>query len=199
MSEEIAQDLNKLANLQGKTLYSVINEIGAQALEAERLGFSLEDAIRARCLLQSAKRSRKVLVNQDLWYYASSQAMRTSKGKWLRLVGDSARWDSNVFLSGQESTKGQGAFVDSVKRLVADFFWDCTDFSLEAKGESPESLALRVAFVPEMPLEHTQALFKVFEGMLNVHGFVATDSTVGPGFLAISFRHVRESQTASKG
>ena len=49
---------------------------------------------------------------------------------------------------------------------------------------------MRLAFVPEMPLEHTQGLFKAFEGMFNAHGFVVTDSMVKPGFLAVTFKKV---------
>lgn len=64
MNEEIAQDLNKLANMSGKTLYSLINEIGIQAIEANRQGFTLEEAVKAKKLVQSARRSRMVLVNQ---------------------------------------------------------------------------------------------------------------------------------------
>src|SRR5271154_1788637 len=103
MNEEIAQELNKLANMSGKTLYSLINEIGIQALEAHRQGFGLEEAVAAKKLMQSATKSRMVLVNQDLWYFASSKAMNASKGRWLKLIRDSAQWQANVFLSGSSA------------------------------------------------------------------------------------------------
>jgi hypothetical protein len=119
MNEDIAQELNKLANMQGKTLYSLINEIGICALEANRQGFSLEDSVAAKKLVQSAKRSRMVLVNQDLWYFASSQAMKASKGRWLKLIRDSAQWQANV-LAGSSDAE----FIGSVRRLLEDFFWD---------------------------------------------------------------------------
>lgn len=184
MNEEIAAELNKLANMQGKTLYSLINEIGLQALEANRQGFTLEEAVKAKKVLQSARRSRMVLVNQDLWYFASSQSMRVSKAKWLKLIRDSAQWESNVFLNGSNDAE----FIASVKRLLADFFWDCSEVRLDE--EDAENLALRIAFVPEMPLEHTEGLFKAFEGMFNTHGYVATASNVEPGFLTIAFKKV---------
>lgn len=185
MNEDVAQDLNKLANLSGKTLYSLINEIGIQALEANRQGFSLEEALTAKKLVQRAKRSRMVLVNQDLWYFASSEAMKASKNKWLKLIRDSAQWQANVFL-----TDSSGAeFVESVRRFLTDYFWDCGEVRLE-EGEHGENLALRIVFVPEMPLEHTQGLFKAFEVMFNVHGYVVTASTVEPGFLDIALKKV---------
>src|SRR5271169_952779 len=185
MNEEIAQELNRLANLQGKTLYSLINEIGLYALEANKNGFSLEDAVKAKKLEQRERRSRMVVVNQDLWYFASSQAMRTSKKKWLDLIRDYAQWQANVFLTGQNDTE----FIESVKRLLADFFWDCGEARLE-EGRRGEDLALRLAFVPEMPLGHTQGLSKAFEGMFNAHGYMATDSIIEPGFLSIAFKKV---------
>ena len=185
MNEDIAQELNRLANLQGKTLYSLINEIGTHALEANRQGFSLEDAVAAKKLMQSARRSRMVLVNQDLWYFASSQAMKASKNKWLKLIRDSAQWQANVFLAGSSDAE----FIASMRGLIADFFWDCGEVRLE-EGQGGENLALRLAFVPEMPLEHTQGLFKAFEVMFNAHGYLVTDSMVEPGFLAVTFKKV---------
>ncbi|MDA4115443.1 MAG: hypothetical protein OK442_02675 [Thaumarchaeota archaeon] len=187
MNEDIAQELNKLANLSGKTLYSLINEIGIYALEANRQGFSLEDALAAKKMVQRARRSRMVLVNQDLWYFASSQAMKASQSKWLKLIRDSAQWQANVFLT--SSTEKE--FIESVRKLLTDFFWECGDVKLEPQGA--DGLAMRLAFVPEMPLEHTQGLFKAFEGMFNAHGYVVTESMVKPGFLTITFKKVNGS------
>jgi hypothetical protein len=193
MNEDIAQELNRLANMSGKTLYSLINEIGIYALEANKQGFSLEDAVKAKKLVQSARRSRMVLVNQDQWYFASSEAMKASKTRWLKLIQDSAQWQANVFLNGSSDAE----FIESVRRLLTDFFWDCGDARLE-RGQHGEDLALRLAFVPEMPLEHTQGLFKAFEGMFNAHGYVATESTVEPGFLTISFKKVDQRVSPKK-
>ncbi len=197
MSEEVAQELNKLANLQGRTLYSLINEAGMQAIEAYRQGFGLEEAVAAKKLVRSARRSRMVLVNQDLWYFASSQAMRHSpKDKWTRMVRNSAQWDANIFVVGEDGSAEftEEKFVASVSRFVEDFFWDCSEIRL-GKTESGDGLALRLAFVPEMPQEHTQGLFKLFEGLFNAHGYVATDSTVKPGFLRASFKRINQKDT----
>lgn len=184
MNEDIAQELNRLANLQGKTLYSVINEIGNSALQANKQGFSLEEAVAAKKLVESVKRSRMVLVNQDLWYFASSQAMKGSKTTWLKLIRDCAQWQANVFLA----TASDAEFVVSVKQFLKDIFWDCSDVRLEAQPDG--NLGLRLAFVPEMPLEHTQGLFKAFEVMFNTHGYVVVDSMVEPGFLTIAFKKI---------
>jgi hypothetical protein len=187
MNEDIAQGLNKLANMSGKTLYSLINEIGTSALEANKQGFSLEDAVAAKKSMQSARRSRMVLVNQDLWYFASSQAMKASKNRWLKLIRDCAQWQANVFLTGSSDKE----FVESVRTLLADLFWDCGDVKLE-EGQGGDSLVMRLAFVPEMPLEHTEGLFKTFECMFNAHRYVVTDSMVKPGFLAVTFKRVND-------
>jgi len=183
MNEEIAQELNKLANSEGKTLYSLINEMGSRAVEAKRRGFDLEGAVRAKQLLQTARKSRMVLVNQDLWYFASSLASRTSKNKWLKLVRNSAQWQSSVFLNGAN----ESALVESLRNLIGDFFWDCTELRLEP-GQSRQDLELTAIFVPEMPLDHTHVVFKALEVMLNVQGYVAIDSVVKPGYLNISFK-----------
>jgi len=69
--------------------------------------------------------------------------------------------------------------------------------SLEEKTGENENMVLRLAFVPEMPMEHTRTLFKFFEGMFNTHGYAAVDSTVEPGFLMISFKRVDQKAPAT--
>jgi len=193
MNEDIAQELNRLANLSGKTLYSLVNEIGVFAIEASKNGFTLEDAVRARKLVERAKRSRMVLVNQDLWYFASTQALRASKSRWLKRVQDCAQWQSNVFLA----SSGDKEFIDSMRGFLADFFWDCAESRID-EVDGTRHLSMRLAFVPEMPRDHAQGLFKAFEEMFNSHGYAAIDSTVEPGFLKVSFKKVDERISAKK-
>ena len=193
MNEDIAIELNRLANSTGKTLYSLTNTIGANALEAHNLGFNLEEAVACKKLLRSARNSRMVLVNQDMWYFASSLAMRTSKSAWLKMIRNTAQWQSNVHLSESDNTE----LVASVKRFLSDFVWDCSEAKF-AVSNGGEAVAMKLAFVPEMPLEHTQGLFKAFEGMFNAHGYVATLSTVGPGYISAEFKHMAPTQSARK-
>ena len=191
MSEDVAVGLNRLANTQGRTLYSLINDLGTCALEAGRLGFSLEEAVAALKFVQSAKKSRMVIVNQDLWYFASAQAMAASKGDWTKLVQKSGQWDANVLLGGREDQRSgetEEEFVASVKKFAADYLWDCSDVRLEREKGEEDGLLLRLTFVPEMPLEHTRSLFKLFEAVFNTRGYVPVSSNVAPGFLSASFR-----------
>jgi|GEM_PF-2072526 len=117
MNEEIAEELNRLANSQGKTLYSLINEIGLVALESSRHGFTLNEAIQAKRVIDRAKRSRMVLINQDLWYSGSSKACRVSKNEWLKQVYDNAKWRAHVFLN----SGSHAEVIASVKKLVEDY------------------------------------------------------------------------------
>jgi hypothetical protein len=168
-----------------------------QAIEANKLGFSLEEAVAAKKLLQSAKRSRMLLVNQDLWYFSSSQAMKASEKSWLKLLRDIAQWEANVYLTKDKPEKSPGELAASVRTLVNEFFWDCSEMSLVEKTGGTENLVLRLAFVPEMPMEHTKTLFKFFEAMFNTHGYAAVNSTVEPGFLMISFKKVDQKTPAT--
>lgn len=184
MNEDIAQELGTLANIQGKTLYSLINELGLAALEAHRLGFSLEEATKAKKTLDRAKKSRIILVNQDLWYMASTEAFRASRNKWLKATSDNVKWQADVFLHGTTDEE----FLESIAGFASDFLWDCSELEMKKKGN--DGLLFKAVFVPEMPLEHTMTIFKSFEVMFNSRGYVVTDSAVRPGFLTVEFKKV---------
>jgi hypothetical protein len=185
MNEEVARELNQLANSQGKTLYSLVNEIGLCALEANKKGFTLDDAMKAKDIFDRAKKSRMLLVNQDLWYLGSSEAAKSIRNKWLKETYATAQWQANVFLN---SGAGGVEFVDSLRTHISDYFWDCSEANLEQQANG--NLVIRLVFVPEMPSEHTKVLFKFLEGMLNAHGYVATSSTVEAGFMTATFKRV---------
>jgi hypothetical protein len=191
MNEEVVRELNQLANAQGKTLYSLVNEIGLAALEASKRGFTLEDAMKAKEVFDRAKKSRMLLVNQDLWYLGSSEAAKSIRNKWFKETYAAAQWQANVFLN---SSQGGVEFVDSLRKHISDYFWDCSEVNLERQENG--NLVVRLVFVPEMPLEHTKVLFKSLEGMLNIHGYVATSSTVEPGFMTAAFKLVNQTPTA---
>lgn len=184
MNEDIAQELGILANSQGKTLYSLINELGLAALEARRQGFTLEEATRAKKVVERAKKSRKILVNQDLWYMASAIALKEARSKWMKATSENAKWQANVFLD----SEGDDAFLQSVREFVSDFLWDCSELVMERRGA--DGLLLKAVFVPEMPIEQTETLFKTFEVMFNSHGYVVTDFAVRHGFLTAQFKRV---------
>ncbi|MDG6979433.1 MAG: hypothetical protein JRN51_08425 [Nitrososphaerota archaeon] len=189
MGEGIAQELNRLANLEGKTLYSLINEMGAQALEANSLGFSLDDAIAAKRLVDGAKRSRMMIVNQDMWYFASALAMKASRRKWTKMVADTAQWQASVLLE-RNGASGIKELLRSIRRFVEDFIWDCTEFRVDEVDESQGIFTIRLALVPETPLDTTRAVFKTLEVMVNQYGCVAVKSGMQPGFFTASFKRV---------
>jgi hypothetical protein len=83
INDKIAEELNQIANQEGKTLYSLINEIAIIGIDAYRRGFPLKDAVETRVFLDRVRKGRMLLVNQDLWYTASGIAYRKDSDGWL--------------------------------------------------------------------------------------------------------------------
>lgn len=183
LNEDIAIELNKIANCQGKTLFSLMNEIAQSEIEAVTHGFSLSEAVDAKKLTERAKKSRMILVSQDLWYHASSEALKNEADKFFRTVYRNATWYADGFVDASADT-----FVDSLKKFVDSFFWDCTESSFESKDD--DSLEMKLVFVPEMPVEHTRVLLKVFEAIFNAHQYFVVESTVRGGYIRAIFRKV---------
>lgn len=184
MNEEIAGELNRIANLQGKTFYSLINEIALAAIDAFNQGFLLREAVDAKSLLDKAKRSRLLLVNQDLWYLASDLAYRRNKDEWMSQVYEKAKWYGRAFLD----ITSKEALIESFEQVFKNLFWDCSELAIE-QGEE-ETFSLRAYFVPEMPLQHTSVVLRTVEGMLNASGYAILKYTIEPGYLAFIFRRV---------
>ena len=114
MTDGVVEELNRMANTQGKTLYGLMNELGTIAIEANSNGIDLRDALKAKKLLDRAKRTRLVLVNQDSWYLASSKALKSSRSEWLEHVYKTAAWYAEFFID-QSQTESKLTIMNAEK------------------------------------------------------------------------------------
>lgn len=184
MNEAIAEELNEVANLQGKTAYGFVNETALTAIEAHRKGFSLKEAVEAKILLDKVKKNRLILVNQDLWYYASDLAYRRRKDEWLERVYEKAKWYGLVFLDVSSNQRFQQSFKETLQYL----FWDCSGFEL--KENEDKTLSLRAHFTPEMSLEHTHVVLRSIEGILNSAGYAIIRHVIEKGYLTVIVKQI---------
>ncbi len=185
MSDDIAEELNRIANREGKTLYNLINEIATISIDAYRNGISLKDAVETAIFLERVKKSRLLLVNQDLWYASSGAAYRKNRDEWLNQVYGKAKWYGRVFLNDSSDE----SFTESLKRTLYNLFWDCNE--VEIQRESEDVFRLRILFIPEMPLQHATVVLRMVEGLLNSSGFAILRYTAEQGYLAILFKRVQ--------
>ena len=184
MTEEIVEKLNAIANVQGKTLYGLLNELGLLALEAHASKIDLSEALKAKKLFDRAKRTRLILVNQDSWYLASSKSYKSSKTEWLEHIYKNAKWYADLSIN-QNSREEK---LRSLEKFIDELFWDCTDMKMD---QEDGNLRLKLAFVPEMSIEHTSVLFKQVEGVCNAIGYVVLDHTINPGVIMATFTELR--------
>ncbi len=184
MNEEIAEELNRVANTQGKTLYSLINELASVGIEAHRLGFSLKEAVENKNLLNRVRKARLLLVNQDLWYTASDIAYKKNKDEWLSQAYEKAKWYGRIFLD----NSSEDTLVKSLGDVLHNLFWDCNEVSIQK--ESGDTVSMRVFFTPEMLLQHTTIVERMIEGLLNTSGYAILRHMVEPGYIALIFKRV---------
>lgn len=184
MNEEVADKLNRVANKQGKTLYNLINEIAVTDIEAYGKGFSLKEAIDTKSHLDKARKTRLLLVNQDLWYTASGIAYKKNRDDWLNQVYEKAKWYGRVFL---DSTSID-TYIESLKDILYNLFWDCNEASIQR--EDDDTFTLRAFFTPEMLHQHTYVIMRMIEGLLNSSGYAILRYTVESGYLALIFKRV---------
>jgi len=182
MSNDVAEELNQIANIQGKTLYSLINELTTFGIEAYRQGFSIKEAIEAKTFLNKAIKSRLLFVNQDMWYNASSIIYKKNKEEWLNQAYEKAKWYGKVFLG----KIPENIFIEMFREALKKLFLDCNEIYI--KKEEKDTYNLKAIFSPEMPLQHTFVIMRMIEGLLNSSGYAILKYTVEQGYISMMFR-----------
>lgn len=184
MSEKIAEDLNSVANIQGKTAYSLINEAAKAAIEAFDNGFTIKEAFDAKLLIDKAKKNRLILVNQDLWYYSNNIIYNEKKSEWLKEVYEKGKWYGLVFLDNSSTD----TFQKTLKELFQILFWDCNGFEIQENTD--KTFILKAHFTPEMSLQHTEVVLNEIEGIINSIGYAIINYNIEKGYLRIILKHV---------
>lgn len=123
---DLAHRLMGIANRQGRTIYSLTNEIVEQAIEADRLNCSLKDIIEFYKLLRVEKESGSVIMRKDNLLYLIDKLYPVDKKtmweRWYR----SGRWYGKYlqvkFLDGEQ--------FGVLEKLLETCVWDSSEFRL---------------------------------------------------------------------
>jgi hypothetical protein len=156
--EDLLQKIMEIANKDGKSFYSFVNEIFEQAIRAEELKLSLNEVIDFYTLIEIMKKAGAVITASDTLEHLINKLYPLEKESLQE------RWyHSGVWYGKYLSTRFNDA-LDIFKKILEACIWDISEANLTINDNG--TLSLRCV-APNQSRESTELFSKFLKGVLS--------------------------------
>ena len=176
--EDIANEIVGLANRKDMTVYQTVNDILEQALRVDKMGFTLEEVVEERWMLERAREIGFTFTIEHLLYLTVDSAYGENPKKFSDIWREMGHWYGKYFQSKHEDP------MEAFRAALDLFTIGTAEYSLDAK-----SRIISLSFIGEKLTPGYTDLFSEFiEELLSVLGYKLKDKELLKGILKMEFR-----------
>lgn len=176
--EDIANEIVELAKRKDMTVYQTVNDILEQALRVDRMGFTLEEVVEERWMLERAREIGFTFTIEHLLYLTVDAAFEENPEKFRKIWGEMGHWYGKYFQAKHEDP------IEAFKAALELFTIGTADYNMDSK-----SRIISLSYLGEKLTSGYIELFSDFlEALLLVFGYKPKDKEVRKGILKMEFR-----------
>ncbi len=170
--DDLADKAGKIAARRGFTLFGMVNELLDLAIQVDKMGISLQEAVATYELAKAVKDAGFTLVLETLLYDTAGLAYEKKADAALKIWRDAGVWVAQRHLA-----RGLNDPLEAYEKELKFFGWNIPDFSVERSGKKVSVRILSPRFS-----DHYSVLFDHYiEGFLIGSGYEVTFNEVGRG------------------
>ena len=178
--EELAKQVTEIAKGNGQTLFSFVNEILEQSVQAHKMGLSLKRILDERDMVEAVRKAGFVYTVKTLWLDAIERAFATgNKRSMLEKWCETGWWYGKFFMAKKSENPIEG-FRDAVCNLM----WGASEFDIEVNNGEGEARCISADF----PLSYTELFSAFLGGALEALGYRCTEKDVSKGVIRLRFK-----------
>lgn len=177
--ERLAEQMVKIAEEKGQTLYSLVNEALEQAVNAYNMGLTLKRIVQERGTAETAKEADFTLTVKTLWLDAVETAFNAGKRSMLEKWRETGRWYGKYF-----TVKNPEKPVEALEETVRNLMWGSSEFHVKLNDGKGEISCISGDFTHA----YTKLLSSFLEGALEALGYKRTKKNVSKGIIRIRFK-----------
>jgi hypothetical protein len=170
--DDLADKVSKVAESKGFTLFAMINSLLDMAIEVDKRGTSLEEAIDSYVTIKAVKEASFTLVLESLLYETAETAYSKAKEKTLSIWYDAGGWVARQYLS-----RGVRDPLGALGRDLKTLSWNIPEFTMERANDG---VSVRV-LSPRFSESFTNLYCRFLEGLLSTFKYSITHKDVGKG------------------
>ncbi|MBD3207591.1 hypothetical protein GF319_14765 [Candidatus Bathyarchaeota archaeon] len=176
--EDIANEIVDLAKRKDMTVYQTVNDILEQVIRVDKMGFTLEEVVEERWMLERAREIGFTFTIEHLLYLTVDAAFKENSEKFLKIWRDMGHWYGKYFDAKHEEP--MEAFKAALELLTIG----SADYYLDVK-----SRIVSISFLGERLTSGYIELFSEFlEALMNVFEYDLHMKESRKGILKMEFR-----------
>lgn len=170
--DDLADEIGKIAQNRGFTLFALLNELLDLAIKAEGMGISLKDAVDAYELAKEVRDASYTLVLENLLYDTAEIAFKKEKEATLKTW-----FDAGVWIAKRYSARGEKDPLAAYERELKVFGWNIPGVSME---RSEKGVSFRI-LSPRFSETYTVLFNRYLQGIVFGSNYEVTFNEVGKG------------------
>ena len=176
---DLAEKITEMSKKEGKTIYSLTNEVLEDAIRAYMLGYKPSEMIDYFLFTVAEKEAGAVVISADILMHLISKIYsREKEALWKKWV-EWGQWYGKYLAAKFYDQEP----LETLKRMFGSGIWEVSDFNFlrEANGVSMRCL------MPHLSSERTELFSKFLEGMMDSFGYCLTEHGSLRGIISLKF------------
>jgi hypothetical protein len=183
VQSDVITQIIRIANTKGRTVYSFVNEIMEQAIEAEEVGRSLKEIVEMYKLMEIEKKTGSILVPREILNFLIQRLYPSEKDALLKEWYSSGQWYGKYI----KARIQEGEPLETLDKLLQAYAWDSSEIRV-IRGNGP--IRLR-CISPKHTPEETRLFSKFLEGAMHSMGYNLKEKEVMKGLILLNFDEER--------
>ena len=176
----LVQKIVRIANIKGITVYSFVNEIMEQAIQAEEIGRSLKEVVELHKLTEIEKKTGAVLIPREILNILIQKVFEEDSKSLTDMFYKTGEWLGKyckVRFSGENQ-------LLTIEKMVKNLFREITDFDITKNSDE----ILVQCIGSRIPNSYTTLLSTFIEGIMHTFEYSTIKKDMSKGIISLKFR-----------
>jgi hypothetical protein len=176
----LVQKIARIAKIKGITVYSFVNEIMEQAIQAEEIGRSLKEVVELHKLTEIEKQTGAVLIPREILNILIQKVFEEDSKSLTDMFYKTGEWLGKyckVRFSGENQLR-------AIEKMVKSMFGEITRFGITKKSDE----ILVQCIGSRIPNSYTTLLSTFIEGIMHTFEYSTIKKDMSKGIISLKFR-----------
>lgn len=174
---DILSQINRIANREGKTITTFVNEVLEQSVRVYDMKLTLTDVIDLYMLTRMSREGGNLTIPRDVVKYLVSKVYHSNREELMQIFHDTGAWFGKYMMA----RMGGENLVEHLRQILYVSIWDVNEVYVDKNGNI---ISIRCV-APQLSMEETELLASYMDGMLYSIGLKPIEREVIRGIIMV--------------
>jgi hypothetical protein len=187
---DLIEKATEITAKEGRTLFSLTNEVFERAIEAHDMRASLADAVESCKMIRTAKTLHCVFVPADVFNFMAKKLYENEREELLEKMYESGIWNGS-FLSLKSRCESE---TETLKMFMKMFLLGSDEFLINVDKEKVEVKC----FFPDLNLEGVEIIARLLHGFFGSLGYRVEENKCIRGIIVMQLSRAPPEKEAKR-